>query len=98
VTNGLRPMLEPITNQDIDWVCGIMRLPRNAFAGEDGTDPRFAVMRSFETLDIEACPGSGKTTLLVAKLALLASRWKSGRQGICVYPIRTPHEQKSEIV
>jgi len=41
-------------------------------------------MRSLESLDIEACPGSGKTTLLVAKLAILASRWKSRQQGVCV--------------
>ncbi|QIE30058.1 UvrD-helicase domain-containing protein [Caballeronia sp. SBC2] len=41
-------------------------------------------MRSFETLDVEACPGSGKTTLLVAKLAILANRWKSRRQGTCI--------------
>ena len=61
-----------------------MRLPRNAFAGENGADPRLAVIRSLEALDIEACPGSGKTTLLVAKLAILANRWKTRRRGICV--------------
>ena len=42
------------------------------------------MIRSLESLDIEACPGSGKTTLLVAKLAILANRWNSRRQGICV--------------
>lgn len=41
-------------------------------------------MRSLSSLDIEACPGSGKTTLLVAKLAILANRWNSRRQGVCV--------------
>lgn len=61
-----------------------MRLSPQAFCGEDGNDPRLAVMRSLETLDVEACPGSGKTTLLVAKLAILANRWKSRREGICV--------------
>ena len=61
-----------------------MGLPRKAFGGDDGADPRLAVLQSLETLDIEACPGSGKTTLLVAKLAILANRWKSKRQGICV--------------
>jgi DNA helicase-2/ATP-dependent DNA helicase PcrA len=73
-----------ISDREIEWVCGVMRLPRNAFEGDDGADPRLGVIRSLETLDIEACPGSGKTTLLVAKLAILANRWKSKRQGICV--------------
>ncbi len=77
-------IFEPITDQEIKWACGVMRLPLSAFAGDDGTDPRLTVMRSIERLDIEACPGSGKTTLLVAKLAILANRWKSRRQGICV--------------
>lgn len=61
-----------------------MGLPTNAFHGPAGDDPRLDVMRSLETLDIEACPGSGKTTLLVAKLAILANRWRSRAQGICV--------------
>ena len=69
---------------DIAWVCGVMGLPQTAFTGVDGTDPRLAVLRSTETLDIEACPGSGKTTLLVAKLAILANKWSHQRQGICV--------------
>lgn len=77
-------VFEPISDQEIEWALGVMRLPLNAFAGDDGNDPRLAVMRSLNTLDIEACPGSGKTTLLVAKLAILASRWNSRRQGICV--------------
>ncbi|MEI9988158.1 MAG: UvrD-helicase domain-containing protein [Aliidongia sp.] len=81
----LQVMLELISDQEIDWACAVMRLPRNAFAGEDGADPRLAVMRSLETLDVEACPGSGKTTLLVAKLAILTNRWKSrAAGGICV--------------
>lgn len=74
----------PISDQEIAWVCGVMRLPPTAFSGADGADPRLAVMRSLETLDVEACPGSGKTTLLVAKLAILANRWRSKGQGICV--------------
>jgi DNA helicase II / ATP-dependent DNA helicase PcrA len=78
------PVFEPISDQEIEWACGVMRLPLVAFAGDDGNDPRLAVMRSLESLDIEACPGSGKTTLLVAKLAILANRWNSRRQGICV--------------
>lgn len=77
-------MFEAISDQEIEWACTVMRLPLDAFCGPDGTDPRLGVMRSLQTLDIEACPGSGKTTLLVAKLAILANRWKSRWQGICV--------------
>lgn len=84
MADELRQPFREISDQEIDWVCTVMRLPRSAFSGEDGTDPRLGVMRSLEMLDVEACPGSGKTTLLVAKLAILASRWTSGREGICV--------------
>lgn len=73
-----------ISDQEIEWACSVMRLPPDAFCGADGNDPRLGVMRSLETFDVEACPGSGKTTLLVAKLAILANRWQSRRQGICV--------------
>jgi len=80
------PTFQPPTAEaaDIAWVCGVMGLPQTAFTGVDGTDPRLAVLRSTESLDIEACPGSGKTTLLVAKLAILANKWSHHRQGICV--------------
>jgi hypothetical protein len=73
-----------IEDADIAWACGVMGLPATAFAGTDGNDPRIVVLKSMETLDIEACPGSGKTTLLVTKLAILANRWAQRRQGICV--------------
>ena len=74
----------PVEDRDIRWACEVLGLPANAFHGNDGNDPRAAVLFSNETLDIEACPGSGKTTLLVAKLAILARKWKSRRSGICV--------------
>lgn len=77
-------LFEPITDEEIAWVCAVMHLPLDAFSGADGADPRLGVIRSLQSLDIEACPGSGKTTLLVAKLAILANRWNSRRQGICV--------------
>jgi len=63
-----------ITDEDITWVCGVLNLPPTAFSGADGKDPRYTVLRSTETIDVEACPGSGKTTLLVAKLAILARK------------------------
>ena len=61
-----------------------MGLPATAFSGLDGADPRLAVIRNLESLDVEACPGSGKTTLLVTKLAILAKKWRPSRRGICV--------------
>lgn len=74
----------PVDDRDIRWACEVLGLPATAFHGDDGNDPRAAVLLSNETLDIEACPGSGKTTLLVAKLAILARKWKSRRSGVCV--------------
>lgn len=73
-----------IDDAEIAWVCAVMGLPTNAFdpIGED--DSRRSAIRNFETMDFEACPGSGKTTLLVAKLAILANKWKTRRQGVCV--------------
>lgn len=46
--------------------------------------PRREVLKSNESIDVQACPGSGKTTLLVAKLAILAGKWIDARRGICV--------------
>jgi len=48
-----------------------------------GADRR-AVLKCTESKDIQAGPGCGKTTLLVAKLAILASKWKWRDRGICV--------------
>ncbi len=64
-----------IEDSDISWVCEVLSLPAIAFSGSDGQDPRLTVLKSLDTLDVEACPGSGKTTLLVAKLAILARKW-----------------------
>jgi hypothetical protein len=74
----------PITDDDIHWATRLLRLPENAFYGEDGRDPRSEVLKCTETIDIAACPGSGKTTLLVAKLAILAEKWPHRTRGICV--------------
>ena len=68
----------------IPWVCEVLALPAIAFSGADGQDPRLTVLKSPNTLDVEACPGSGKTTLLVAKLAILARKWAEPRRGLCV--------------
>lgn len=77
-------VLPPITDEEIYEVCKLLALPQYAFHGVDGDDPRHEVLKSMETIDIEACPGSGKTTLLVAKLDLLAKRWPYKTKGICV--------------
>src|SRR5580698_384343 len=77
-------LLPPVFDEDIAWACGVLGLPPDAFSGPAGNDPRLAVIKSLDTLDIEACPGSGKTTLLVAKLAILARSWNERRRGICV--------------
>jgi DNA helicase-2/ATP-dependent DNA helicase PcrA len=73
-----------ITNEEIDWASDLLNLPALAFYGEDGADPRQAILKSWESIDVAACPGSGKTTLLVAKLAILAEKWRSRTRGICV--------------
>ncbi len=53
--------------------------------GHSFSDPeRSAVLQCLHTRDVQACPGSGKTTLLVAKLAILASKWRWKDRGICV--------------
>lgn len=71
-----------VSDGDIKWVCGVMGLPTNAFAGPDGKDPRTDVLKRMDTIDVEACPGSGKTTLL--ELAILARHWPTMRSGLCV--------------
>lgn len=77
-------VVAPVLDEDIAWACAALRLPLTAFAGGSGDDPRLDVLRSYDTLDVEACPGSGKTTLLVAKLAILARKWPHRRKGLCV--------------
>lgn len=76
--------LPAITDTAILRVCTALGLPETAFGGSDGMNPRFAVLKTLETRDVEACPGSGKTTLLIAKLAALADVWPSSRAGLCV--------------
>jgi ATP-dependent DNA helicase UvrD/PcrA len=73
-----------VTNEDISWVTRLLKLPDDAFFGKDRMDPRQEVLRSMTHIDVAACPGSGKTTLLVAKLAILAEKWRYRTRGICV--------------
>jgi superfamily I DNA/RNA helicase len=74
---AFRELVSEVTDEDIDWVTELMEL-------EGLDEQRLAFLRSRETLDVSACPGSGKTTLVVAKLAILARKWKSRTRGICV--------------
>jgi DNA helicase-2/ATP-dependent DNA helicase PcrA len=67
----------PISDEDVDWAIALLKL-------RDIDAPRRAFLKSLRTLDVAACPGSGKTTLVVAKLAILARKWKSATRGICV--------------
>lgn len=73
-----------ITDEDIVWATSLLGLSKDAFFGQDGTDPRAEVLKTMTPLDVAACPGSGKTTLLVAKLAILARKWQAPTCGICV--------------
>lgn len=47
-------------------------------------EPRREFLKRMDTLDVQSCAGSGKTTLLVTKLDILARKWTSRSQGICV--------------
>lgn len=70
-------LIGPVTDDDIEWACQLLKL-RVLDA------QRRAFLKSLTTLDVSACPGSGKTTLVVAKLAILARKWKNSNRGICV--------------
>lgn len=67
-----------ITNDDIGWIASL--LGNNI----EFDDSRKVVIKSLESVDIQAFPGSGKTTTLVAKLAILAKKWPFPNAGICV--------------
>ncbi|MCA8471908.1 UvrD-helicase domain-containing protein, partial [Burkholderia cepacia] len=73
-----------VREEDVTWAAVLMGLGPAGFAAVEGDDSRLRAMLRLDTIDFEACPGSGKTTLLVAKLAVLAMRWPSRQQGICV--------------
>lgn len=72
----LEPILPVVTEDDIQEV--------QARFGFTFDQSRREILKSSESFDVLACPGSGKTTLLVAKLAVLAKKWRHDRRGICV--------------
>ena len=47
-------------------------------------DCRKAILKSLNSIDVQACPGSGKTTLIASKLIILSKKWKHRHQGLCV--------------
>ncbi|BAL79319.1 UvrD-helicase domain-containing protein [Bradyrhizobium cosmicum] len=73
-----------IKDEDVAWASELMGFGPNGFAKVGDNDTRLSAIKNMDTADFEACPGSGKTTLLVAKLAILANRWRHPRQGVCV--------------
>ena len=70
-------LIPEVTDEDVEWICRVMSL-------RDLDRPRQDFLRARETLDVAACPGSGKTTLVVAKLAIMAKKWRHSTRGICV--------------
>ncbi|NQZ83313.1 MAG: UvrD-helicase domain-containing protein [Colwellia sp.] len=45
-------------------------------------ETRKNIIKTFD--DVQACPGSGKTTMVAAKLLIIAKKWQSKHQGVCV--------------
>lgn len=84
MSDGSAFELPAIADGDVRWAAELLGLPRFAFCGTDGSDPRQSVIQCAESMDVAACPGSGKTTVLVAKLAILAAKWTWRTRGMCV--------------
>lgn len=70
-------LTDPVDDADVAWVSRILGL-------KDLDKARYDFLTAMDSVDVTACPGSGKTTLVVAKLAILARKWKSRTRGICV--------------
>ena len=66
----------PITVEDIAELASSLKLDFSDVTRQD-------VLRSLETIDVQACPGSGKTTMVAAKLVLLSKNWPFTHRGIC---------------
>lgn len=45
-------------------------------------ETRKNIIKTFD--DVQACPGSGKTTMVAAKLLIIAKKWQTKHQGVCV--------------
>jgi DNA helicase II / ATP-dependent DNA helicase PcrA len=75
--SALADLTDPVDDADVEWASRILGL-------RDLDEARYDFLTTMESVDVTACPGSGKTTLVVAKLAILARKWKSRTRGICV--------------
>ena len=71
------PQRITISEQDVARVAGAM----SCLFDDEG---RREALMCTESRDVQACPGSGKTTLVVAKLMILADRWRWHDRGVCV--------------
>lgn len=65
-----------ITDQDIDELARAEEL--------NFCPTRKSILKSLNSIDVQACPGSGKTTMIAAKLMLLSRSWSEKHKGICV--------------
>lgn len=74
---ALLDLTDPVDDADVAWASRILGL-------RDLDKARYDFLTAMDSVDVTACPGSGKTTLVVAKLAILARKWKSRTRGICV--------------
>jgi DNA helicase-2/ATP-dependent DNA helicase PcrA len=83
----------PLLNLEItdDDIRALGRLDELTFDSE-----RSRILKSLDTIDIQACPGSGKTTLIAAKLILLSQKWPHRNHGICV--LSHTNVAKNEII
>lgn len=57
---------------------------------------RSEILKSLESMNVQACPGSGKTTMIAAKLILLSQKWTETHKGICV--LSHTNVAKNEII
>ena len=80
--------MKPISKNEIEFASQVLfDGDSNKFYDdiEAKTGERIDVIKSLESININACPGSGKTTALLAKLIILANRMPfEDKRGICV--------------
>jgi len=67
-----------------------------AMEGLNFDKARSSILKSMNSINVQACPGSGKTTLIAAKLILLAKKWPYHDRGICV--LSHTNVAKNEII
>ena len=68
--------LSSITDAEIEEISSLLQL-------NFSDNVRKNILKSMDSIDVQACPGSGKTTLVAAKLILLSKKWPFQHRGIC---------------